>query len=769
MQLDSGSGAIAVRRTGWGAASAAALFLATAPAWAQAQQNPATELDLPRVEVIGTTPLPGIGLPPEEVPANVQALSADQIRATRAVDAAGAISRSLGSANISDTQGNPFQTDLNFRGFTASPVLGTPQGVSVFVDGVRANEAFGDTVNWDLIPRNAIAHISVIPGSNPLFGLNALGGAVAVMTKGGFEYPGTAVDATVGSFGRRSVAFETGGHGTSTDYFVAATAFDQRGWADRSSSRVQQGFAKTGYQDDRTDIDFSFTFADNRLQGAQTLPRSWLDTPTQDYSWPDIQTDRMSLLNLKGSRYLTDRLLLGADVYYRFVDTGVFNSNVNSSFVAPAAPGDYPASNALNGIQERRPGGSLQATWLGDVAGHKNTLVAGGSVDRGAVDFTQSQQDAPVDPARGTISPFPAVLTTHLSSTNTYAGLYGTDTFALSPRTFWTVSGRQNRALIDLNDRLGTALNGHHDYSRFNPATGITFNPWPTLTAYAAYNEGMRAPTAVELSCADRTAPCSLPNAFSSDPDLKPVVSRTFEIGARGRAGAVKWRLSGFDTRLRDDIQFISSQGGAVSAGYFQNVGSTRRRGLESGIDARAGRWTLGLQYSLVDATFRTPLILNSPANSTALPLTCAGCTDIAVLPGDRIPGIARNVVKFSADWRIGARWSASTLLTGQSGTYARGDENNRDRNGPLPGFFVLDAEARYRPAHHWELAVRADNLFNRSYATFGQLGLNAFSGSNRAYNPDPASWPAEQFRTVAAPRGVWLIVRFSVDGDAPD
>jgi outer membrane receptor protein involved in Fe transport len=644
--------------------------------------------------------------------------------------------------------------------------LGTPQGLSVFVDGVRANAALGDTVDWDLIPRNAIARVTVIPGSNPVFGLNSLGGAVAVTTKSGFEFPGTSVDATAGSFGRRSVEFETGGHGKAIDYFLAGTVFDQRGWSERSPSRVQQVFAKTGYQDATSDLDLSFTFADNRLQGSQTLPRSWLNTPSQDYSWPDITTNRLALFNLKGSHYLTDQLLLGADAYYRFVSSTVFNSNVNSNFVPPPAPGDFPASNALNGIGERRPGGSIQLTYLADLAGHKNTLAVGAGIDRGDVDFTQSNQDAPISVDRGTLSTLPIVPATSLNSTSTYEGLYGTDTWALDSRTYWTVSGRFNRAAIELNDQLGTALNGHHSFVRFNPASGLTFNPSPALTAYVAYNEGMRAPTAVELTCANPNAPCSLPNAFASDPALKPVISRTYELGARGHSNGLKWRVSGFDTELYDDIQFISSQGGAISAGYFQNVGRTRRRGLESGLDLRAGRWTLGGQYSLIDATYRTPLILNSPANSTAMPLTCATCTDIAVTSGDRIPGIPRHILKFTVNAELGERWSVGAQASGQSGVFARGDENNRDVNGPVAGFFVFSLEGRYRPAPRWEAALRVDNLFDRTYSTYGQLGRNSFSGPGRSYNSDPATWPTEQFRSVAAPRGLWLIVSFATDED---
>src|SRR5207244_451482 len=178
------------------------------------------------------------------------------------------------------------------------------------------------------------------------------------------------------------------------------------------------------------------------------------------------------------------------------------------------------ASNALNGIVERRPGASIQLTYVGDLAGHKNTLAVGASVDRGDVDFTQSNQDAPISRDRGLLSTLAAVLATSVQSVTTYEGLYGTDTLALDSRTYWTVAGRFNRTAIELNDRLGTALNGHHSYTRFNPASGLTFSPSSSVTVYAAFNEGMRTPTAVELTCADPSAPCSLPNAFASDPEL---------------------------------------------------------------------------------------------------------------------------------------------------------------------------------------------------------------------------------------------------------
>jgi iron complex outermembrane recepter protein len=182
-----------------------------------AGDNATTVYELPTVEVVGTTPLPGIGIPREQVPQNVQSVNQKQMEEQHALELGEVLNQNLGSVNVNDTQGNPYQLDVNFRGLTASPVLGTPQGLSVFVDGVRVNEAFGDSVNWDLIPQGAIANINLVPGSNPVFGLNTLGGAVSINTKSGFSFPGTVAEVTGGSFGRRAFEFQSGDHGrTST-------------------------------------------------------------------------------------------------------------------------------------------------------------------------------------------------------------------------------------------------------------------------------------------------------------------------------------------------------------------------------------------------------------------------------------------------------------------------------------------------------------------------------------------------------------------------
>ena len=198
-----------------------AAALSGMPLAARAQAAPPTPQTAPppqvlpqptyTVTVIETAPLPGVALPLGKIPAPVQTATDRDIEQSGALDLSDFLNRRLNGVHVNEMQGNPFQPDVNYRGYTASPLLGTPQGLSVYMDGVRLNQPFGDVVSWDLIPRIAIASTTLMPGSNPLFGLNTLGGALSIQTKDGRTTPGTTVQATYGSDVRRAVEFEHGG------------------------------------------------------------------------------------------------------------------------------------------------------------------------------------------------------------------------------------------------------------------------------------------------------------------------------------------------------------------------------------------------------------------------------------------------------------------------------------------------------------------------------------------------------------------------------
>ena len=475
------------------------IALAALPA-AVLAQNRATELEAPKVEVVGTTPLPALGLPKSKVPANVQILNAGDIATQRATDITEFFDNNAGSITLNSAQGNPFQPDVNFRGFSASHLLGLPQGLSVFQDGVRVNEAFGDTMNWDLIPQSAISSITLIPGSNPQFGLNTLGGSIAVNTKSGFQYPGFSASAWGGSFGRAAGSFEWGGHGDKVDYFLTGNYFKEDGWRDYSPSKVRNLFGKVGFQDGVTDFDLSFTLADNALEGTQALPRSFLGNRKQPYTWPDKTNNELAMINARLSHFLSESRLFSGNVYYRQKRQDTFASNVNDNceavpadcLLAPGAVGKEPqGSNETSNLRQNTFGSTLQLSLLDDLAGRKNQLTFGASADISGTDFEQAEQEADFDVTRGTNVPLDVFeLETRIRGTSRYYGLYLTDTLSVTETIAITASGRFNRAQVKVEDRLGNkpAVNGDHTFNRFNPALGVTFSPTKSYTTYANYS-----------------------------------------------------------------------------------------------------------------------------------------------------------------------------------------------------------------------------------------------------------------------------------------
>jgi iron complex outermembrane recepter protein len=620
----------------------------------------------------------------------------------------------------------------------------------VYMDGVRVNEAFGDIVNWDLIPANAIANINLMPGSNPLFGLNTLGGALAVHTKSGTEFPGVKATAYGGSWGRRAFEFEAGGvnKDKDVDYFIAGNFFKENGWREHSSSDVKQIFGKVGWQNDTSDLDLSLALADNMMEGTQAVPLSSYNNPKKAYTYPDSIGNKMAMINLKGSHFLTDDKLVAGNVYYRNNRSSGFNSNAQ-------ALGPGGAANVSSLTDQDGFGGALQLTLLGDLVGHKNQFTVGASADFGRTTFTSDTFEAMVV-GNQTVTDASVVSPAwvRLKAKNDYYGLFATDTFSLNNQWHMTFSGRYNVAKVNLSGTTHDAavalpdapLDGNHRYSRFNPAIGFNYNPTNTIGLYAGYNEGMRAATPVELSCADPARPCALPNAFAADPHLEMIVAKTWEGGIRGRlTDNVSWNMGLYTTENSNDIQFIST-GTAGTFGYFKNVGQTRRRGLEMGFSGKFDALALSANYGFVDATYQSDFKVGSPSNSVALPIV--GTIDVS--KGNKIPGIARQTLKLRAAYDVTSAWNVGTNIVFSAGQYARGDENNQDVNGKVPGYSVVHLDTHYSVTESWKLFAKVNNVFDTQYATFGVLGQNIFNGLLD-----------EQFRSPAAPRAAWVGVTY--------
>jgi outer membrane receptor protein involved in Fe transport len=395
---------------------------------------------------------------------------------------------------------------------------------------------------------------------------------------------------------------------------------------------------------------------------------------------------------------------------------------------------------------------------LGKLGGLDNQLIAGVAADFADTRFSQFDQDANFTPSRAAIGSGDFSLDTDAKTRNATYGIYLSDTLALSPHWALTLAGRYNWAKVKISDQTGDSplLNGNHNFSRFNPAVGLNWNPVPGFTAYASYNEGMRSPTAIELACADPAAPCSLPNDFLADPALKPVISKTFEVGARGRVGFhTHWNAAVYNTTLTDDIQFISTNGASTNSGFFQNVGKTRRRGFELGGDTRFGPLGVAVNYSYVNATYQSSWTENSGSNSAA-----DSTGTIQVKPGDRIPGIPQDTIKVRFDYAATPKWNVGANLIYRTSIFARGDENNQDVNGSVAGYMLVNLDTTYQVSKSLQVFARVDNLLNKRYADFSILGENFFNGPNHTFDGNNTS--SEQFLGLGAPRGFWIGLRYA-------
>ena len=212
----------------------------------------------------------------DKIPSNVQVVGAPAFDGTKAPDLLQSLDRALPGVALSDQTGNQFQLDLNYRGFIASPVIGTPQGLAVYQNGVRINEVFGDIVNWDFIPQKAINQLTLVP-SNPVYGLNAIGGALSFEMKNGYTYHGVEGEITGGSYGRAGATVQAGGEVGHFSGYITADAINDAGWCFDSPSSLRRVYADFGARgDNNTEFHVTFTGADNNFGAAAATPGQML-------------------------------------------------------------------------------------------------------------------------------------------------------------------------------------------------------------------------------------------------------------------------------------------------------------------------------------------------------------------------------------------------------------------------------------------------------------------------------------------------------------
>ncbi|WP_273455419.1 TonB-dependent receptor [Nevskia ramosa] len=728
-----------------------------ATAWPAAAQQPAAApqeepVQLAPVRVIGVAPTDNQGVPLDRYPGNAQAATAEDIQNAQSQSLSDFMSRKLGSVFVSDAQNNPYQPDLFYRGYSISPLLGLPQGLALYIDGMRVNETFGDVVNWDLIPDAAIQSLQLVPGSNPVFGQNTLAGALTLRTKSGFDLNGTRIELGGGSFGRYGTSVEQGWSQGHYATYIAGEYDREDGWRDFSPSRIGRLFAKGSYLDEKSSADLSVTLADNRLTGNGAAPVALLEREGRGriFTYPDLTEPRLGAINLQASHRYSKHLDVSGGLSFRRNYSKSLNGD-GTEYEACAENGPFLCAEEADGEQVlTTPNGNPivasaandsatintsstdqqvyafrgQVTLSGDNV--RNRLIIGSTAELGRARFASQTELGALTEDRGAEGSGEQVLDSFVrlrTRKYVYSGFVVANYSPIEPLDI-TAAASLNHTHIVLRD-LGEDddLNGNHRYTRLNPSIGATWKFTPGLTGFANYAESARAPTPVELTCADPNDPCRLPNGFVSDPPLHQVVTRTIETGLRWNSPNYSGSIALFNSANNNDILFITD-GDLTTEGYFDNVGETRRRGIEFGGNYRiTNALSFNLQYTYLDAQFLDGFLVNSPNHPVRNPDDPEESADSSrvVNSGNRIPLVPRHLGKAALEYRVPI-FGVGFEATGRSSSNYRGDESNTDPD-TIPGFVIFGLYGDYKPLPWLTLFGRVSNLFDRKFATFGVYG----------------------------------------------
>jgi outer membrane receptor protein involved in Fe transport len=769
-----------------------ALALAICSAFVSGAVGAAEEdsLELSDLKVVGTTPLHGVGLPEDLISTNVQTATSEELENIQGLDLSEFLNKTLGSVSLNQAQNNPFQPDLKYRGFTASPLVGNSQGLSVYVDGVRVNEPFGDAVNFELIPESAIHSLNLMSGSNPLFGLNTLGGALSIQTKNGFNFEGHELEAYTGSFGRDSGTISSGGNDGTFGYFVTGSITKEDGWRDFSPSRVEQLFTNLSYRNESSTLDLTIMSIDSDLNGNGASPIELVAQKREAvFTHPDNTQNELDMFALNGTHWINDETLLSANTYYRSSDRSTFNGdgseltvigteigedanddgdfldiNAGDEVVLTGAnafgfaDGDDVALNNTSETKQDSYGFNGQLTFLDDLFGKENQLIVGASYDRSDVEYDSQSEIAQFTATRGTSGTGQIIDDTIVDGeikTKTYS-LFFTDTISVNDKLGLTFGGRYNRieVLISGTSKGGTQnLNSTgetHVFKRFNPSFGATYALSDTTTMYGNYSESNRAPTPSELTCSEGGSnSCAYPNAFLADPPLQDVTAKTIEAGFRGKNGSINWDANVYYTLVKDDLFFFTKPEDPLpilNVGVFDNIDKTARAGLELSAFGEAEKIDWFANYSYVRATYEDTFQYQRDVDEVA--------TAFTVNDGNRIPGIPAHNIKIGADYHFNPQFTLGFTASYHSSQFYRGDEANVDKK--IDDYKVVNLHGRYKLNSNIEFFGKVDNVFDSEYNTFGLYGE-----PNEV--PGLSSLSDSRFVGAGAPRAGWIGVKVSI------
>ncbi len=624
----------------------------------------------------------------------------------------------LPGVTTSDELGATTQMDVALRGFQVSPVIGVPQGVTVYVDGVRANEPDAHEVNFDLLPLEDVERVEVVYGPSVLLGRNALGAAVNLVTRRGASPAAREIEASAGSWGRYELKARVGARHGVWDYYVGARYEREGGWREDTGSRIGTLFAKLGVLNGTWDATLSYSGADNRIFQAGSLPESVAAAnPRRNFTGGDYFAPRAHLLIINAQR-LVGRTQLAINAFGRSLSSEQFNAN-------------FVGEDSRQRNTTRIGGGAVQLSGKVPLGRRELRWLAGADADYGHVAVRIFAV-----PGGGAADS----LTESVRTNQVDAGVFAGANLELVQRLTATFAVRYDWIRVPFEDLIDSTQNGLNIFRRLSPRVGLTWTGG-AHELFASVSRGFRAPAVVELGCADPQAACPLPFALGPDPALKPVVATTYEVGWRVRAPSGRGRVDAsadvYRTDVRDDIFFIAS---TVTGGYFQNIRATRRSGVELAL-----QWLgpAGLRayanYGYTRATFETTATLattRDPAGETVTP-----GDELPMVPGHRVnAGLTAPILRPHGTESVALRAGVDARYVGRQ--WLRGDEENVTRRLSDYALADLSLTLTWRD---FELRGAVRNLFDRRVFTFGTF----------AENPTAPGTPVQRWLTPGLPRHV--------------
>jgi iron complex outermembrane recepter protein len=662
------------------------------------------------------------------IPARISTVTGEAIDAWEPRLLADALATQPG-ISLYDDLGSPFKLNLTTRGFNVGPVVGLPPGVSVFLDGVRQNEPDAAEVNFDLLPMEHVQRVELLSGSGSLLGPNSLGGAVNLITRRGNGPLEAEAELSGGSFGSYSGEASIGGLSRGGwDYYLAGGYENEDGWREATGAENLNGFLNLGRRGPERGISFQAFGAESKAQTAGSLPESiFQNSPSTNFTVGDFED--LNQLQASVSGYAP----LGSS-------RGSFTAYVRRSHAERFNVNQAPDNNVRSFTNNRTLGGNLDWRWTKPRAEGSLSIRLGADGGANRVHIELLEED-PINPANVT-------LTTDVNSPSYDMAGYVLADLRLKDVTF---SGgfRYDYIHIPFQDQLDPTADTTSNFSRLSPRGGVSLEVGPGASVYASVGQSFRAPAVLELACADETAACPLPFALGDDPPLQPVVATTFELGGQVVRGPAILTASVYRTNVRDDIFFIQSRN-AVFEGFFDNIGDTRREGVELGVQViPTERLSLYANYAFTRATFRDPAqIFSIRADSAFAGSPLAGPN--AVNAGDRLPLVPDHQIKVGGLLTLpaGVQVGLDTRYIGDQ--WLRGDEANETR--PLSGYFVANARIGYS-RERWEVSAVVQNLFDSHRPIFGTFNENRQTGA------------LERFLTPLNARAFKVVVRRGFGG----